>query len=121
VVVLRAVVWSALAVAGLGVSATAASAGDRHPEVDTARPTPVVYPKVAQRWGEEGTVLVSVYVNEFGHPVKVGVARSSGYVDLDNAAVDTVMNWHFVPAIRDGAIASDWARVQVIYKLPQSP
>jgi periplasmic protein TonB len=119
--ILRTMVWSVLAIAGLGVSATAASAEDRRPEVDIARPTPVVYPKVAQRWGEEGTVLVSVYVNESGNPVKVGVARSSGYIDLDNAAVDTVMNWHFVPAIRDGAVASDWARVQVIYKLPHSP
>ncbi|HEX3945597.1 MAG TPA: energy transducer TonB [Rhizomicrobium sp.] len=119
--ILRAIVWSVLAIAGLGVSATAALADDRHPEVDTARPTPVVYPKVAQRWGEEGTVVVRVYVNEFGKPANVSVARSSGYVDLDNAAVDTVMNWHYVPAIRDGAIASDWARVQVIYKLPQSP
>jgi len=104
----------------MAAAANVASADGRTPKVDTTRPTPVVYPAAAQRAGEEGTVIVRVYVNESGYPQRATVARSSGYEDLDTAAIETAMNWRFVPAIRDGATASDWASVQVVYKLPES-
>jgi protein TonB len=93
---------------------------DTAPKVDTTKPTPVVYPQVSQRAGEEGTVVLAVYVNDSGQAEKIDVAKSSGYDDLDNAAVETAFNWHYVPAIRGGETASDWARVQVVYKLPAS-
>ncbi|MFL5237495.1 MAG: hypothetical protein ACJ8EL_07805 [Rhizomicrobium sp.] len=32
-------------------------------------------------------------------------------------AIETAMNWHYLPAIRDGATTDDWALVQVVYKL----
>ena len=94
---------------------------DTSPKVDTTKPTPVVYPTGAQQAGEEGTVVLGVYVDDSGKAVKVDVAKSSGYGDLDNAAVETAFNWHYVPAIRGGETASDWARVQVVYKLPEAP
>lgn len=107
-----------LCVAGmLGLSRTALA--DSPPKVDTAQPTPVVYPETAQRAGEQGTVVVNVYVNSRGKPMGVNVARSSGYEDLDNAAMETAMNWHYLPAIRNGDTAPDWALVQVVYKLPE--
>jgi periplasmic protein TonB len=89
------------------------------PKVDTSEPTPVVYPKEAQRAGEEGTVLLNVYVTWSGKPQKIDVAASSGYRDLDNAAVETAANWRYVPALHDGDTASDWASVQVVYRLPE--
>jgi TonB family protein len=108
-----------LALAGMFLISHAVLADDRAPKVDTTKPTAVVYPASAQRAGEEGTVILKVHVVESGNPVQVSMAKSSGFVDLDNAAIETVMNWHYVPAIRGGAIADDWALVQVVYKLPE--
>jgi TonB family protein len=112
-----------IACTGLGVialvlSAASALAADQAPKVDTSQPTPVVYPVTAQEAGEEGTVIVSVYVTDTGKPQRFNVARSSGYRDLDNAAIETAMNWHYVPAIRGGATTSDWGNFQIVYKLP---
>jgi len=92
---------------------------DSTPKVDTSAPTPVVYPTAAQSSGEQGTVVLSVYVSSRGKPILANVAKTSGFPDLDNAAVETVMNWHYVPGVRGGDIASDWATVQVVYKLPE--
>jgi len=92
---------------------------DSTPKVDTSSPTPVVYPKGAQSSGEQGTVVLSVYVSSRGKPILANVARTSGFPDLDNAAIETVMNWHYVPAVHGGDTASDWATAQVVYKLPE--
>jgi TonB family protein len=95
-----------------------AFAADVPPRVDTSKPTNVVYPESAQRAGEEGAVIVRVYVSSSGRPMKADIAQSSGFDDLDDAALETALNWHYVPALRDGDTASDWATVQVVYKLP---
>ena len=111
---------AAFAVLAVGNSVTVALADDRAPKVDTSQPTPVVYPPAAQRAGEEGTVIVRVFVSESGRPQRANIAKSSGFEDLDTAAIETTMNWRFVPAIRGGSTVSDWASVQVVYKLPES-
>lgn len=111
----RAVAIGFVAAGLLSVSAIAADSG---PKVDTSKPTPVIYPQTSQVAGEEGVVIMNVYVTSHGKPQQVDVAKSSGYADLDNAAVETALNWHYVPAIRDGDTVPAWAAVQVVYKLP---
>jgi TonB family protein len=101
-------------------SAVAAHAQDMGPKVDTSKPTPVVYPVTAQRAGEEGTVVVNVFVTQSGKPQRFNVAKSSGYPDLDDAAVATALDWKYVPAFRDGDSVADWTAVKVVYKLPNS-
>lgn len=105
---------------GLMLIFTNAAFADSAPKVDTSTPTPVVYPRGAQSSGEQGTVVLSVYVSSRGKPILANVARTSGFPDLDNAAVETVMNWHYVPAVHGGGTASDWATVQVVYKLTEN-
>ena len=116
---------ASLAVAGVLGCASVASAGDASantkPHVDTAKPHPVVYPKDSQRAGEEGSVVVRVYVDAKGKPIRFLVAKSSGYKDLDNGAVETAVNWSFVPATRNGEPVSDWAMVKIDYNLPKTP
>ena len=109
-----------LSVAALVLSAASALAGDGPPKVDTSQPAPVVYPETAQRAGEEGTVVVSVYVTDSGKPQRFNIEKSSGYEDLDTAAMETAMNWHYVPAIRGGEATSDWGNFQIVYKLPST-
>ena len=56
------------------------------------------YPPAAKRMGMEGVVLLRVMVNPAGVPEKVSVLNSSGSRLLDEAAVNTVYQWTFVPA-----------------------
>lgn len=102
------------------LSVTTAWAGDQPPKVDTSQPTPVVYPKDSQARGEEGTVVLSVNISDAGQPRRIRLLKSSGYSDLDNAAMETAFNWHYLPAMHNGDTAEDWATVQIKYGLPES-
>ncbi|HET9032262.1 MAG TPA: energy transducer TonB [Dokdonella sp.] len=55
------------------------------------------YPMDSRRRGEQGTVVLRVLVGRDGLPVKVDIARSSGYRQLDRAARDAVLRWRFRP------------------------
>lgn len=78
---------------------------------------PPEYPAVARRRGQEGLVLLAVLVNESGAPAEVRVAETSGSSVLDEAALEAVQRWTFVPARRgDHAIAA-WVEVPVRYRL----
>jgi len=106
-----------LAIVLLG--ATPVLAADATPaRVDSSQPTAIVYPPTAQVAGEQGTVIVDVFVGTNGKVSRYAIAKSSGFDDLDNAALESVMNWHYVPASRDGDTVGDWAQVNVVYKLP---
>lgn len=107
-----------LALLGAGVAEAAETAARVDPAQANSEP---IYPDAARAAGEQGTVLVDVLVRPSGHPSKFRVAQSSGYGDLDNAAVETVLNWHFIPATRDGDTVTDWTTVKVVYQLPQAP
>lgn len=91
------------------------------PHVDLTQPHTQLYPQSAQVSGEQGTVVVQVYVRPDGKVAKYNVAQSSGFGDLDDAALESVLNWRFVPAIWDGEPVSDWTIVKVVYQLPQMP
>jgi protein TonB len=108
---------ASFAVLGTGT----AFAAETPPHVDMTQPHPQEYPDASQLNGEEGTVLVGVYVRPNGRASKVRVEQSSGFSDLDNAAVESVFNWRFVPATRDGDTVSDWTRVNIVYQLPRAP
>ena len=60
-------------------------------------PAPM-YPSLARRMGEEGRVLLRVYVEASGLPSKVEIRTSSGSERLDQAALEAVRRWKFVPA-----------------------
>jgi protein TonB len=56
------------------------------------------YPTISWRLGEQGKVLLRVLVNSKGFPDKVEIDKSSGFARLDNAALQAVEHWKFVPA-----------------------
>jgi|SRR5208282_1578876 len=62
------------------------------------------YPTMSKRLGEQGKVLLRVLVNSKGFPDKVEIDKSSGFARLDNAALQAVERWKFIPA-RQGAQA----------------
>ena len=60
-------------------------------------PAPI-YPRVARQHGWEGTVRLTAFIEKDGTPNHVGIAESSGYSILDNAALKTIKMWKFSPA-----------------------
>jgi protein TonB len=54
--------------------------------------------------GEEGRVMLRVYVEASGLASKVEIRTSSGSERLDQAALEAVKRWKFVPA-RQGDVA----------------
>lgn len=78
------------------------------------------YPALSKRLGEEGIVLLSVYVNEKGQAEKVEIKNSSGYRRLDNAAVDAVKNWKFIAAKNHANVVASWVQIPVNFVLEKN-
>lgn len=57
-----------------------------------------VYPELARRRHEQGLVLLAVKVTAQGQVVDVKIKKSSGYILLDEAALEAVRDWQFEPA-----------------------
>jgi protein TonB len=75
------------------------------------------YPALSRRMGEEGRVLVRVHVSEDGTPTQVQLKTSSSHPRLDEAAVDAVRHWRFVPARRGDAPVAAWVLVPISFSL----
>lgn len=61
----------------------------------SAKPTPVSYPRLAQKRGWQGSTLVEIWINEEGNQIKQTVVNSSGHTLLDEAAINAVSEWQF--------------------------
>lgn len=78
---------------------------------------PPRYPVVARQLGWEGTVILRVEVLDSGRAGHIQLAHSSGYDSLDQAAVNAVRQWRFVPARVGGQAVNEWVEVPVAYRL----
>lgn len=79
-------------------------------------PAPL-YPALSKRLGEEGRVMLRVFVDEDGLPARVEMRSSSGHERLDNVALETVRRWKFVPARRGDRAVSAWVLVPISFSL----
>lgn len=75
------------------------------------------YPAVSRRLGEEGRVILRVFVDERGLPARVELRSSSSHERLDNVALETVKHWKFVPARRGDQAISAWVLVPISFSL----
>lgn len=75
------------------------------------------YPLLAKKRGYEGTVLLSVLVNENGLVENIWVFESCGYRILDNAALDAVKEWIFEPGRRGDELIEMWVEVPVRFEI----
>ncbi len=78
------------------------------------------YPAFSRKLGEQGKVLLNVYVNKSGLVDQVNISKSSGFSRLDNAALNTVKNWRFVPAKKNGNIEGSWVQVPINFVLEKN-
>lgn len=105
----------------LMLGGASACVADSPAKIDHSRPAPAPdYPDDAQLTGEQGDVLLAIQVASNGRPERIRVQQSSGYRDLDDAAVGTAANWHYMPAMSGGDTELGWAKVRIRYQLPQA-
>ncbi|MDO8434706.1 MAG: energy transducer TonB [Candidatus Binatus sp.] len=83
-------------------------------------PAPI-YPAIARRHEEQGTVTLRVLVGADGRVERVEISDSSGYDALDDSAVETVAKkWRFEPAHRDGVAFESWVLVPIRFALTEA-
>jgi protein TonB len=79
-------------------------------------PAPV-YPSLSRRMGEEGRVMLRVHVSEQGTATQVQLRTSSKHPRLDEAALEAVRRWRFVPARRGDQPVAAWVLVPISFSL----
>lgn len=78
------------------------------------------YPLISRRRGEEGTVLIKAFVDASGIASKVEIFKSSSFSLLDNAALEAIKKWRFVPAKKLGQYVASSVIIPINFKLTQN-
>jgi protein TonB len=75
------------------------------------------YPALSRRMGEEGKVVLRVFVEPTGRPGQVEVKTGSGSPRLDQAAQEAVWRWKFVSARQGDEAIGAWVLVPIVFNL----
>lgn len=75
------------------------------------------YPEKARRNGWQGTARLRILISPQGQVDDVRVATSSGYAELDQAAVEAVRSWRFSPALQNDRPVAVWVTLPVVFNL----
>ena len=67
--------------------------------------------------GEQGTVMLRVFISAEGRAEQAEIRSSSGYARLDEAALETVKRWRYVPGQRAGLAQAMWFNVPIRFVL----
>jgi protein TonB len=81
--------------------------GPRSDAAHLSNPAPA-YPAISRRLGEQGRVLLDVYILPDGSVGELRLRRSSGFARLDDAALRAVRHWRYVPARRGDEPIAYW-------------
>lgn len=79
-------------------------------------PAPV-YPRLARKSREEGKVLLLVQVSATGEADHVQLKQTCGFPRLDEAAMDAVRQWRFIPARRGAEAVAASVVVPIVFRL----
>ena len=75
------------------------------------------YPPLSKRLGEQGKVVVRVLIGLDGTAQQAEIKQSSGFDRLDQAALNTVLRWRYVPGKRAGVAEAMWFNVPISFVL----
>jgi protein TonB len=75
------------------------------------------YPKASLMNEEQGTTSMSFLVNPDGSVADSKLEKTSGFKNLDKAAIKSLSACKFKPGTKDGAPAQTWAKVDYAWKL----
>ncbi len=78
---------------------------------------PPRYPPLSRRLGEQGQVLLRVRIEVDGTASQAEIRSSSGYTRLDQAALQTVLTWRYVPGNRNGVPEAMWFNIPINFVL----
>lgn len=101
--------------AGVAMAATAVAA--EVPASFDAAKCKAEYPKASLMNEEQGTVSMSFLVNVDGSVADSKLEKSSGFKNLDKAAMKSIAACKFKPGTKDGAPAQTWTKVDYAWKL----
>jgi protein TonB len=87
------------------------------PAVYDAKNCKAEYPKSSLVNEEQGAVSMSFLVSASGDVVESKVEKTSGYKNLDKAAVKAISACKFKPGTKDGAVAQTWTKVDYVWSL----
>ncbi|MEH6357844.1 MAG: energy transducer TonB [Pseudomonadales bacterium] len=80
-------------------------------------PAPPKYPTVARKRGQQGTVWLEIWLDEWGMQSKLSIMQSSGTRVLDKAALQAVSDWRFKPHQINGQGIASRVRIPVEFAL----
>ena len=75
------------------------------------------YPERARQNKEVGDITLSVLVTAQGKVADAKIEKSTGFRELDKAAIVAVARCTFVPASKDGSAVESWTTVRYSWKL----
>lgn len=75
------------------------------------------YPRLSKQRGEQGRVVVNVYIGVDGTAQRAEVKATSGFERLDQAALATARAWRYVPGKRGGIPEAMWFSVPINFVL----
>lgn len=78
---------------------------------------PPSYPPLSKRLGEQGRVVVRARIEVNGSASQAEVQTSSGFERLDQAALQTVKRWRYLPGKRAGVPEAMWFNIPIEFVL----
>ncbi len=75
------------------------------------------FPALSKRLGEQGRVVVRVFIDVDGQAGQASIKQSSGFDRLDQASVETALKWRYVPGKRAGVAQGMWFDVPFNWQL----
>ena len=107
---------SAIATLVFATIAGSAFAGEVPASFDPSK-CKVEYPKASLMNEEQGTTSMSFLVAPDGAVVDAKLEKTSGFKNLDKAAIKSISACKFKPGSKDGAPAQTWTKVDYAWKL----
>lgn len=81
---------------------------------------PPSYPPLSRRLGEQGKVVVRAFIETNGTASQPEIHTSSGYERLDQAALQTVLKWRYMPGKRASVPEAMWFNIPISFVLEQN-
>lgn len=99
------------------MSGTAVAYAGEVPATFDAKNCKAEYPKASLMNEEQGTVSMMFLVKPDGTVADSKVEKTSGFKNLDKAAIKAISACKFKPGTKDGAPAETWTKVDYAWKL----
>lgn len=82
-----------------------------------AKPSPIDYPRLAQRRNLQGEAIIEVWLDEKGEQIKQTIIHSSGHKLLDSAALKSISDWQFQGHHNGQQYIASRVQIPVTFKL----